>query len=314
MTEEPDKPDVAGQQVEAFEPLPGDLLVGARRARGLSVAKVAEALNLDASVVLALEENRFENLGAPVFARGHLRKYARLLSLDPDAVLRAYDAITPEVTEQASTALRVTPAVEKARPRAGGSRVLWFLGVLALAALAVVLWRLLDNGKSAAPAAGDQSEAEVIDVRPTTGEARIVIEDIAREAEAPEDAEVPEPDAGRLAENGAPVPEESAAPATGPDRAAPAEAVQAPTGTGRLVFTFEQDSWLDVQDAQGRRLAYELGRRGTRRTINGEAPFEIFLGNWNGVSMTLDGRSVAVPEVAKRGNTARFSISGPAVD
>ena len=58
-------------------------------------------------MIVALEDNQFEELGAPVFARGHLRKYARLLNLDPREVLRAYDVVA---TEQSVASLEVSPA------------------------------------------------------------------------------------------------------------------------------------------------------------------------------------------------------------
>jgi cytoskeleton protein RodZ len=57
----------------------GERLRSARKARALTLEQAAETLHLDESVILALEEERFEALGAPVFVRGHLRAYARLL-------------------------------------------------------------------------------------------------------------------------------------------------------------------------------------------------------------------------------------------
>ena len=306
MTETPDKSDVEGQQVEAFEPLPGDLLVGARRARGMSMAKVAESLNLDQSVIRALEENRFEAVGAPVFARGHLRKYARLLSLDPDDVIRAYDAIA---AEPAPSKLDVSPAVEKVRPRASGNRVLWLLGGLAVVALGMVLWRVLLNGDPVLP----EVREEIVE----TGDPDRRLLPPPTVVQVPEKAEPkaePRPEA-------LPEPAESTPPAASrtsegePAAAAQAEAqsvTAAVPARRELVFTFGEDSWLDVRDGEGRRLAYELGERGTRRTITGQAPFEIFLGNWPGDTVTYDGGRVPVPEEARRGNTARFSVPGGA--
>ena len=60
-------------------PSPGARLRAAREARGLSIEDVAERLRLNAALVLAMEEDRLALLGAPVFARGHLRNYAVLV-------------------------------------------------------------------------------------------------------------------------------------------------------------------------------------------------------------------------------------------
>ncbi len=73
----------------------GERLRSARKARALSVAQVAEALHLEEASVVALEEGRFEVLGAPVFVRGHLKRYAALVGLSNETVLEAYRAAAP---------------------------------------------------------------------------------------------------------------------------------------------------------------------------------------------------------------------------
>jgi cytoskeleton protein RodZ len=71
-------------------PAPGARLRGAREARGLTIEAAAERLRLNAALVLAMEEDRLALLGAPVFARGHLRNYAALLGLPEDEILAAF--------------------------------------------------------------------------------------------------------------------------------------------------------------------------------------------------------------------------------
>ena len=71
-------------------PSPGARLRGAREARGLTIEAAAERLRLNAALVLAMEEDRLALLGAPVFARGHLRNYAALLGLPEDEILAAF--------------------------------------------------------------------------------------------------------------------------------------------------------------------------------------------------------------------------------
>ena len=57
----------------------GSTLRLARERIGMTPNQVAAQLNLDGALVVALEEERFAALGAPVFVRGHLRRYAALL-------------------------------------------------------------------------------------------------------------------------------------------------------------------------------------------------------------------------------------------
>ncbi|MEO6079986.1 MAG: helix-turn-helix domain-containing protein [Steroidobacteraceae bacterium] len=66
----------------------GDQLRSAREVMGLSLAQAAERLHVDVAVLSALESGSFMLLGAPVFVRGHLRRYAELLGA-PAAELQA---------------------------------------------------------------------------------------------------------------------------------------------------------------------------------------------------------------------------------
>src|SRR4029453_14948904 len=70
---------------------PGGRLRREREERGLTGQQVAEQLNLDAAVITALDENDFPSLGAPVFARGHLRRYAGLVGIPDEELLAGYE-------------------------------------------------------------------------------------------------------------------------------------------------------------------------------------------------------------------------------
>jgi cytoskeleton protein RodZ len=73
----------------------GERLRSARKARALTLEQAAFTLRLEAPVLRALEDERYETLGAAVFVRGHLKAYARLLGLSEEAVLAAYRAADP---------------------------------------------------------------------------------------------------------------------------------------------------------------------------------------------------------------------------
>ena len=52
--------------------------------------QAAEQLHLDVAAVKALEAGRFEELGAAVYVRGHLRRYAELLGLPVQEVEKSF--------------------------------------------------------------------------------------------------------------------------------------------------------------------------------------------------------------------------------
>ncbi|MGQ0383997.1 MAG: helix-turn-helix domain-containing protein [Gammaproteobacteria bacterium] len=109
---------------------PGARLRAAREALGLSIEVAAERLRLNPALVLAMEQERFALLGAPVFARGHLRNYAALLGVPEAEVVAGFDA--DEVPEPS-----FLPALDL-KPRARNpARWAWPLAALLLA-IAVV--------------------------------------------------------------------------------------------------------------------------------------------------------------------------------
>ncbi len=113
----------------------GERLRSARRARALSLQQVAEVLRLEESSIVALEESRFDLLGAPVFVRGHLKRYAELLGLAPDLLLDAYRAAAPGSD--------APPDLGRARPRPEGvtmpSSMRWAVAAVVLAVIAIAV-------------------------------------------------------------------------------------------------------------------------------------------------------------------------------
>ena len=74
---------------------PGAQLTAGREQAGWSLVQAADRLHLDVATVKALEAGQFEALGAAVYARGHLRRYAELLGLPVSEVEAAYAQASP---------------------------------------------------------------------------------------------------------------------------------------------------------------------------------------------------------------------------
>jgi cytoskeletal protein RodZ len=67
----------------------GDSLKQARKSKNMEVEDVAKQLYINPSVITHLEEEDFDQIGAEVFIKGHLRNYARLLDLPIEKILSA---------------------------------------------------------------------------------------------------------------------------------------------------------------------------------------------------------------------------------
>ncbi len=79
------------------------------------------------------------------------------------------------------------------------------------------------------------------------------------------------------------------------------------SGSGELVFELSGESWMEVTDARGERLLFGLVRDGGGRTLRGEPPFDIVIGDVSAVSLRYNGDPVPLEERAS-GRVARFSL------
>jgi curved DNA-binding protein CbpA len=70
----------------------GPALRRAREARGLSLRHIANVTKIGIRFLEYIEEDRHAFLPAPVYLRGFLSEYARLVGLDPRRVVQAYMA------------------------------------------------------------------------------------------------------------------------------------------------------------------------------------------------------------------------------
>jgi cytoskeleton protein RodZ len=114
----------------------GETLRTARERLGLGLGQAAERLHVDVQVIEALERGSFATLGAPVFVRGHLRRYAELLGED-DAPLQARYASTQE----ASIPPDLTRLPTSGTPQAPAPAARWPLVLAAvLLVLGAVIW------------------------------------------------------------------------------------------------------------------------------------------------------------------------------
>jgi cytoskeletal protein RodZ len=81
---------------------PGEMVKEAREAKGLTVADVAAMTRIPKPMIHNLEGDRYDEYSAEVFARGHLRNYAREVDLEPEEVLQVYDQHTGDAGSEDS--------------------------------------------------------------------------------------------------------------------------------------------------------------------------------------------------------------------
>ncbi|HUX72795.1 MAG TPA: helix-turn-helix domain-containing protein [Steroidobacteraceae bacterium] len=250
-----------------------------REHRGLSIRQVADELRLDAWVIEALEAGAFERIGAPVYAKGHLKKYASLLGVACEAAAAGIDALnSPPASAAAETALRLpSPSLRRKLPWRPAVALL----VLAALIAAGALWwrhpRHLPRNASGARIA-----------RPSAAAASTVIA------------------AGGIPAAALDVATAGAARPAAARGARPAAA--GATGELGIRLAFSADCWVNVRDAAGKSVFAGIGRAGSARKIVARAPLAVILGFVRGVTMQIDGRATAVAPRFVHGNVGRFAI------
>ncbi|WP_251478419.1 RodZ domain-containing protein [Stenotrophomonas lactitubi] len=260
----------------------GTRLRQAREAAGLTLEDVGQRLRMPVQVVKSLEQEQWQKLGAPVFVRGQLRSYARLLGVD-----------VSELLEQAQVGPVVPPTLvsHTHTPRARriaenlGRRVL-YVGITAV--LAVPVWfatRGHFDGTSPSPntASLDVIPAAVPVTPVGPGSAAAAPAEVAA-------APVVKPTATPYVASLAPVP-----------RAAPAAAAN-------LDMQFSGDSWVDIAGPDGGSVEKALIKAGETRSFTPGQVARVTLGNASAVQVQQNGAIVDLTPY-QRANVARFQVS-----
>jgi cytoskeleton protein RodZ len=78
-----------------------------------------------------------------------------------------------------------------------------------------------------------------------------------------------------------------------PAQAAPkATAPANPADNNLVIKANSADCWVEVQDAKGKRLIYDVLKKGSERTLPGAGPFSVILGNPAAVTVLWKGEPV----------------------
>lgn len=270
----------------------GELLAEARREQDISLSEIAKELHLDEPNVRALERNDFDSLGAPVFAKGHLRKYAELVGVDINDILTDYyqmtrqDNLPPVVVARRRMRREVSPGP-------------WVAAIVVIIVVAASYYWF------AVYSAGTSEPAPVADPVQQPQDSQV---DETGFTEPEPATSLPEPEQSLGAEAVAddPVVEDAV-----DAELAAAETGSLADGEVRLTLSFSGDCWTEISDATGRRLFFEMGRTGETVELTGVAPFAVLLGDVDNVAVRLNGNDYPVSTNNPGSRTARLTISQP---
>lgn len=285
---------------QAGAPAHGVVLAAARRAQGLEIADVARQLKLSTGQIEALESGNFDRLPGPVFVRGFVRNYARLLKLDPDEVWGAMESAIPAHSPRGELPPSQDIPLPSGQPRRNWPRYAAAVLLLLVALTAYELY--LDDGVSverqpvragavpaAVPTVASVAPIQAASPAPAETDAATSVQIAAMPAA--------EHQAGATASTTAPA--EPAA-SGGPGRPAAA-------GEHELRLVFGKESWVEIRDRSGRAILSRINKPGTEQRISGLPPFSLVIGNADGVKLIHNDNPVDLAQHT-RVDVARFTL------
>ncbi|MBH8602224.1 helix-turn-helix transcriptional regulator [Thermoactinomyces sp. CICC 23799] len=156
---------------------PFEELKKAREQKQLSLKEAAEKTRIDENYLAALENAEFSGLPDPLYVRGFIRRYSKLLEIDAKPMLDAYKKWEQEEHPEESRPATTLPSRSSRTQESSRQKKKWLAkwpGVLWVSSIAVLLiaagvvtWLVLDQDSSDAETVQlEEPQAETADAKP----------------------------------------------------------------------------------------------------------------------------------------------------
>jgi cytoskeleton protein RodZ len=308
----------------------GSVLEVARKSQNYSIDDICEQLKIPANTIRAIESNDLTALPPATFTQGYIRTYARFLEISEENVLDIYNqAVPPEL------AVKLKPRSNLTAEASSQSLLMKTVTLLLIAAgFAAVIYGSFQYYQKKAGVMETELESkersfsgnsldspgenplnirqnaslsendELIVQQPGAVEKVAIIE--ATEVAAEMDESMASE--SRLNKTAATVevvnvlnPE--------PDEAVPVTGQEVVSPVDVLKIYAEQGSWMQVRDANKKRLLYNMVAKGSGKVLKGQAPFYISLGNAKTTKLVINDLVIDMSEYIRINNTASFTVS-----
>ena len=295
-----------------------------RIAMGLSVADVAAQIRLAPRQIEALEADDLAHLPELPFVRGFVRSYAKLLQLDDQPLLATLpdphavsERIEPESVE-------VPFNIQQLSAR---QNQMWLYATAVIAVLVVVfaIWHYaapkvevkapvsdIMESSITLPALNEIASAVIASEVVAYEEVATAIAASAPVAVAPiVKSPVPQQTAPAVKTQTTPALKTAAAltQSTVSNISTANQSVVSAANLVRIRLVFDAESWTEVKDATGRLMSSKLNAAGTELNLNGQAPYDLVIGNARFVQLYRRGKLVDLtPYINSTSEVARLRL------
>ncbi|MCK5667330.1 MAG: helix-turn-helix domain-containing protein, partial [Thiotrichaceae bacterium] len=336
--------DIISSREDGF----GFLLKKGREEKKLSSSEVAKELHLDDKFIQALECEDYTQLPAPAFLCGYIRNYAKLVNLQPEALIADYKkGFGNEVLEPE---LKVSKQKKISDSSIQSTLFVLLFKFLLLAALVFASWHLwtyvsenyinrplaTENNSDLMvnkpvmeilTSADDDQQTLVLPVIETSPSEQLT-KPVETSVQVPEESvgieNIPvsvnevtdEPESSAVDETeqlpAQTILVDEAAEVKAESVAAVEESVLnetiAPASDNTLILEFAESSWIEIKDANNKTLASGSKKPGVVLTLTGQRPYDITIGNAQKVKISIDGKLFDHSAFINANSIARFTL------
>ena len=272
----------------------GQTLKSSREQANVSLEELAKNLKLSVLQLQRLENDEHQLIGPATFVKGYAKSYCRAFNLDTAAVLALFPE--PQETVKKTNMQSFSRRTEK---EAHDSRLMLVSYViLAIVIGSSALWWWQNStplDEQVVTQSLNNFTKETVAVAQTEPD---VASNSLLEQAGPDES-IDDPTAAQIMEQQADTELD----------VAPSETSNETQndGLGTIVMHFNEESWVEVHDGKGDKVAFGVKKAGYDMTLSGHLPFSIVLGKHQAVDITLDGEKIDISSFPKN-RLAKFNL------
>ncbi len=287
----------------------GQVLKAARLAQGMSAQDIARQLRLSEKQIEAIEQDDHSKFPNQIFLRGFIRNYAKLVREDTKKFSQLLgETFPPTSTTQAITfSVDGTPFISDHK-KSKANLIILLIVILVSSLLVYEVYRSggddpktnenIENGTIAETIIQLETEIEQVPednqnqlssvIKPNGSDFNVLIEEVEADQQSGDSL-----DKEQKVETALEV----------EDKLIESE------GGGTLSFMFTGESWVEVKDAEGKKIFSQTSPGNTEETVNGSPPFSLIIGNATSVRLFYNDEPIdLIPYTNTNGGVARLSL------
>lgn len=283
----------------------GQILKVARLDRNMSIQDIARQLRLSESQVTAIEKDDYSKFSGRTFLHGFIRNYAKLVHVDTVEFLELLQQTLPPVASHViSYPVEGTPFTASRKQPRSSLVILW-------GAILVSMFLIYEVYRSGGDDSQSDANVEFGNMTEISKESDTEVkqDNGSAQLQLPSTVNSNNSDAIDLSGDEDVAYQENNI--TNQQNTAQIVTPHKPVNDDESIihFVFNEESWVEVKDATGKRIFSQISPGNTEKMLYGKRPFSLTIGNAANVRLVYNSKPVDLtPYTSKHGGVARLSL------